>query len=101
MTDPEVAGPTTGARALPFAAFCAVLATEVDPVFATAPPPTSRLWLDLGLDELALCRLHLAVEDLNPHFRLPDQADADLMTIGDIHHYYATMEAEHVGGARS
>ena len=91
---PPVSG-AVGAERLSFEELCAVLAREVAPAFATATP-TSRLWHDLGLDELALCLMHIAIEDLNPHFALPDQSDVEFTTLGDVHHYYLTMTEQNV-----
>jgi hypothetical protein len=85
----------TVAPRLSFEDLCAVLAREVSPVFATATP-TSRLWHDLQLDELALCLMHIAIEEMNPYFALPDQADVAFTTLGDVHHYYLTMDEQTV-----
>lgn len=94
-TDPRNPEEVGGRPALGYEAFVAILAQEVATHLRTAGP-TSRLLSDLRLDEVALYRLHATVEDLNPSFRLPDQADVAFTTLGDVYHYYCSMNHEHL-----
>ena len=81
---------------LSFEGFCAAIATAID-LPAERVLSCSTAVLDLGLDELSFASLVLAVEELNPDFRLPDQADIQELTLQDIHHFYSVMTSGHSG----
>jgi hypothetical protein len=85
---------TTRPPPLPFETFCGELADALDqPVERVQGCNTAVS--DLGLDELSLATLVLAVEELNPHFHLPDQADIHEITVPDIYHFYCVMTPNH------
>ena len=51
----------------------------------------STIISDLQLDELEVCLVVAALQELNPHFFIPDGVDMGDVTLGDLHFYVESM----------
>lgn len=79
---------------------CSVIGEAID-LPADRVRSCGALVAGLGLDELSLAAVILAVERLNPWFQLPDQVDVHEVTVADLHHFACVMSPGHAEEGRS
>lgn len=56
----------------------------------------ARLVDDLHLTDITLFLLVVQLQQVNPHFVVPDQLPVESMTVHDLCHYSLVMGSEHV-----
>lgn len=77
-----------------FGGFCALVGSISGIAPARLATPGTLVG-DVALGDVGLLTLVAALQDLNPHASLPDQVDADSLSLADLHHLCRTMGPDH------